>query len=276
MKTDDYEAKNRLYYADLRYKRILAIAEEADVHKDKIELGCYRYEAEHSMALESFIHKYILKERPFSHRKFLEAEVVINRDNLRCPQEDIDKATHRFTFSFAVALLTSLPVVLTLLILSLFSGSQSLHFDAYDKWIVLLTSWAFILSWIYTLYSNRQIEKVELDNKAYDIIYSEYRIAQTFKQKEFYQHIKASVSGITDATRLAYYQHYVKWYEETLPNTPKAVHINYWLEFSDTEYQKLQEARNRNDDFCYTYSHECDFVKLLIMKGITSGNEKNA
>lgn len=25
-----------------------------------------------------------------------------------------------------------------------------------------------------------------------------------------------------------------------------------------------------------TYYYECDFVKLLIMKGITSGNEKNA
>ena len=250
--------------------KILEIAEEADVHQDKIELGSYRHETEHSIALENFIRKYILEERPYSHRKFLEAESVINRDNLRCPQEEIDKATRRLTFSLAVALLTSLPVVLTIFLLSLFSRSQSLHFDAYEKWIILLTCWAFILSWIYTLYSNRQIEKVELTNKALAIIYSEYRIAQTFKQKEFYQHIKASVSGIRDTTRLAYYQHYVKWYEETLSNAAKNVQVKYWLEFSEAEYKKLQEAKENNEDFCFKHTGERDFVKFLIMVALQS------
>lgn len=261
---------NEVIAAVQRYDRIIKIAEEKCFKKvyDDTPL----HESQQSHMLRKCVMKYALNEERYSTRGWDEAECLIEHINPRFSVEEITKARRKHDISQSIAFLSGTPLMLWLVSLP-FLESDSLLFNSYERWGIALSFLLFIVSWLSMNSAKRSIKRIKLDDETAEIIYSDYNIAEIFLSEEFYKHVKHGISGIKNATRLAYYQDYLQWYETTLPTIQKRVYANYRIEFSEAEYAKLQKRKNQNDIFLYGKAKESDFVKSLIMAGIESSDK---
>lgn len=254
-----------------RYTEILKIAEEDVAHEGYSDTPLW--ECRESQKLNDFVKRYALDDKTHSSKLWDEAECIIARKKHRFSTMEIDKVKHKHEVSQLVAFLTGAPIVVEFLSMP-FSESSLLYLDTFTKWRISICFFTFIISWIYIYSSKQRIEKMRLFNEAAEIIYSNYRIANVFKDSAFYEHIKRVTSGIKNETLLAYYNSYINWYEETLTNIEEKVCARYRIKFSKEEYKKLQEAKQRNKELFYSSTEETEFVKSLIMASVNPKKKK--